>query len=153
MPHRPLTPNEKRLWRYVAERGFRASTEIDAKSTAQRPTRGGRFDAAILKKIAEGEIALSGKIDLHGDTLDRAYERLQFYLQDMQTQGALYVLVVTGKGKIDIEHLPDDHRGTLRQMVPRWLAAAPFIELVADVATAHIRHGGEGALYVRLRRT
>jgi DNA-nicking Smr family endonuclease len=43
-------------------------------------------------------------------------------------------------------------RGVLRRNVPRWLAAPGLAPLVISYATAHIRHGGEGALYVRLRR-
>ena len=43
-------------------------------------------------------------------------------------------------------------RGVLKAMVPRWLQEPALVRLVADVRTAHRRHGGSGALYVYLRK-
>jgi DNA-nicking Smr family endonuclease len=40
----------------------------------------------------------------------------------------------------------------LKRNVPRWLGGHELGSLVVGYTTAHIRHGGEGALYVRLRR-
>jgi len=40
----------------------------------------------------------------------------------------------------------------LKRQVPLWLALPEFRALVLGVEGAHIAHGGEGALYVRLRR-
>jgi DNA-nicking Smr family endonuclease len=36
--------------------------------------------------------------------------------------------------------------------VPRWLSEPEFSQWVVSFAPASKRHGGEGALYVRLRR-
>jgi DNA-nicking Smr family endonuclease len=36
--------------------------------------------------------------------------------------------------------------------VPQWLAEPEFRTIVLSYTAASIRHGGEGALYVRLRR-
>ena len=41
---------------------------------------------------------------------------------------------------------------TLRTMTPRWLDEAPLRPLVLTFAQARVEHGGEGALYVLLRR-
>ena len=40
----------------------------------------------------------------------------------------------------------------LRRQVPQWLALPEFRSLVVGFEDAHIAHGGEGALYVRVRR-
>jgi DNA-nicking Smr family endonuclease len=40
----------------------------------------------------------------------------------------------------------------LRRRVPDWLADPPIREHVAGVSEAHRHHGGEGALYVALKR-
>jgi len=40
----------------------------------------------------------------------------------------------------------------LRRQVPQWLALPEFRALVVGFEEAHIGHGGEGALYVRIRR-
>jgi DNA-nicking Smr family endonuclease len=50
------------------------------------------------------------------------------------------VLVITGKS------------GVLRRQVPLWLATVEFRALVISAESAAIRHGGDGALYVRVRR-
>jgi DNA-nicking Smr family endonuclease len=36
--------------------------------------------------------------------------------------------------------------------VPMWLAEPDMRALVVSYTTAHARHGGEGALYIQLRR-
>jgi DNA-nicking Smr family endonuclease len=36
--------------------------------------------------------------------------------------------------------------------VPEWLAEPPLRQIVAGLSEAHRRHGGEGALYVALKR-
>ena len=58
------------------------------------------------------------------------------------------MLVITGKGKIGAE----SERGVLRRQVPQWLSLPEFRSLVVGFEEAHIGHGGEGALYVRVRR-
>jgi len=42
--------------------------------------------------------------------------------------------------------------GVLRRAAPEWLAASHLRPVVAGVSEAHRRHGGEGALYVALKR-
>jgi DNA-nicking Smr family endonuclease len=65
------------------------------------------------------------------------------------------VLVVTGKGnpKND-ENAPwmTSPHGVLKQMVPRWLNEPGLAALIASTSPAHARHGGDGALYVYLRK-
>ena len=46
----------------------------------------------------------------------------------------------------------EDERGVLRQAVPHWLAAPDLAALVVSYSAAPRRLGGEGALYVRLRK-
>jgi DNA-nicking Smr family endonuclease len=60
-------------------------------------------------------------------------------------------LVVTGKGSKDGLDFSHDERGVLRRMVPHWLAAPDLRHIVLGFTEAARRHGGEGALYVRLR--
>jgi DNA-nicking Smr family endonuclease len=62
--------------------------------------------------------------------------------------GFTFVLVITGKGKIGAE----SERGILRRQVPQWLALPEFRAVVVGFEQAHIGHGGEGALYIRIRR-
>ena len=59
------------------------------------------------------------------------------------------MLVITGKGKVGGA---ESERGVLRRQVPQWLSLPEFRALVVGFEEAHIGHGGEGALYVRVRR-
>jgi DNA-nicking Smr family endonuclease len=47
----------------------------------------------------------------------------------------------------------ETERGVLRRQVPQWLSLPEFRSLVVGFEEAHIGHGGEGALYVRIRRS
>ena len=82
--------------------------------------------------------------DLHGLDQDRAKAALEGFLARVWDEGARAVLVITGKG------VQGD--GVLRRRAPEWLAAPHLAHLVAGISDAHRRHGGEGALYVALKR-
>jgi DNA-nicking Smr family endonuclease len=46
----------------------------------------------------------------------------------------------------------EESRGVLRQAVPQWLRDPEFASIVVSFSQAPRRLGGEGALYVRLRK-
>jgi len=69
------------------------------------------------------------------------------FLHAASSRGARLVLVITGKGRVG-----QSERGVLKRQVPQWLALPEFREWVVGFEDAHISHGGEGALYVRIRR-
>jgi DNA-nicking Smr family endonuclease len=81
-------------------------------------------------------------------TQTRAHRVLFSFLQRAHSDGCTFVLVITGKGKAG----SDNERGVLRRQVPHWLGLPEFRALVVGFEEAHIGHGGEGALYVRVRR-
>jgi DNA-nicking Smr family endonuclease len=80
-------------------------------------------------------------------TQTRAHRTLLGFLQRAHHDGLTFVLVITGKGVVG-----DNERGVLRRQVPQWLSLPEFRELVVGFEKAHVGHGGEGALYVRIRR-
>ena len=81
-------------------------------------------------------------------TQTRAHHALSGFLHRAHLDGLTFVLVITGKGKMGAE----SERGVLRRQVPHWLSQPEFRTLVIGFEEAHIGHGGEGALYVRIRR-
>ena len=104
-------------------------------------------------RVARGNEPIDGRLDLHGLTQDQAFDTLLGFLRAAQTRHAKLVLVITGKGaRSRSSDFSGDARGVLRTLVPRWLAMPDFRPLVVAFETAHSGHGGEGALYVRLRR-
>jgi DNA-nicking Smr family endonuclease len=99
-------------------------------------------------KLARGDTAVDARIDLHGMTQAQAYGALRRLLHRSQANGAKFVLVITGKGVRDASH----GGGVLRRQVPMWLALPEFRRYVLGFDIADMDHGGEGALYVRVRK-
>ncbi len=100
-------------------------------------------------QLSRGRKEIDARLDLHGMTQTRAHRVLFGFLQRAHSDGLTFVLVITGKGKMGAE----SERGVLRRQVPHWLGLPEFRSLVVGFEEAHIGHGGEGALYVRIRRS
>ncbi len=100
--------------------------------------------------LSRGRKEIDARLDLHGMTQTRAHHRLFTFLQRAHSDGLTFVLVITGKGKVGGA---EAERGVLRRQVPLWLSLPEFRSLVVGFEEAHIGHGGEGALYVRVRRS
>jgi DNA-nicking Smr family endonuclease len=99
--------------------------------------------------LSRGRKEIDARLDLHGMTQTRAHRTLLSFLQRASSHGLTFVLVITGKGRaVGAE----SERGVLRRQVPEWLSLPEFRALVVGFEQAHIGHGGEGALYVRVRR-
>jgi DNA-nicking Smr family endonuclease len=106
----------------------------------------------LKQRVARGREPIDARIDLHGMTQARAYAALFGFLQRSQDDGARMVLVVTGKGSGGSARDSTAVRGVLKRQVPIWLSLPEFRAFIVGFEDAHIGHGGEGALYVRLRR-
>ena len=100
-------------------------------------------------QLSRGRKEIDARVDLHGMTQIRAHRVLLTFLQRAHHDGLTFVLVITGKGKVGGS---ESERGVLRRQVPQWLSLPEFRSLVVGFEEAHIGHGGEGALYVRVRR-
>lgn len=112
----------------------------------QAPPPAHGIDRPTRARLAKGRIAIEGKVDLHDLTQSEAHALLLSFLHRAHADGRRHVLVVTGKGA------SLGSEGVLRRAVPGWLATPPFRALVSAHEPAASRHGGSGALYVRLRR-
>lgn len=117
-----------------------------------QPARGPEpIEPGIKRRVAKGQLPIDATLDLHGMTQEGAHQALLRFIPARAARGDRTVLVITGKGLKKTGYLQIEQRGILRHAVPRWLGEAPLAALVAGVEAAHIAHGGEGALYVRLR--
>jgi DNA-nicking Smr family endonuclease len=99
-------------------------------------------------QLSRGKKQIDARLDLHGMTQTRAHHALSGFLHRAHHDGLTFVLIITGKGQMGAE----SERGVLRRQVPHWLSLPEFRSLVVGFEEAHIGHGGEGALYVRIRR-
>lgn len=107
------------------------------------------LERKLRQRIARGSHPIDGRLDLHGMTQAQAHGALLHYLRARQAHGCRVVLVITGKGmRADLAE-----RGILKRMVPLWLRLPELRTVVVGFESASVRHGGEGALYVRLRRS
>jgi DNA-nicking Smr family endonuclease len=106
------------------------------------------LDRRLKQRLARGSQAIEASIDLHGKTQGEAHAALIRFLRRAQRDGARFALVITGKGVRG----EGGERGVLRRQVPLWLRLPEFRAYVVGFEPAHIGHGGEGALYVRIRK-
>ena len=175
MPERPLNPEEAALWRRVVETvrpaagrppantavapsavaGPRAAKAIASPAAiAVAPRKTGNpatLDATWDRQLGRGTITPDRAVDLHGDTLARAYGRIDAALAHAIAANERVVLLVTGKPGGE-RAAPHGTRGAIRAVVHDWLGASRHAGRIAAVRNAHPRHGGAGALYVVLRR-
>jgi DNA-nicking Smr family endonuclease len=112
-----------------------------------------RMDSKSFGRLKRGKLKPEARIDLHGMTQAEAHPALIGFILRSVAEGRRLVLVITGKGRLRDEAppLPVRH-GVLRHNVPQWLRMAPVAAHVLQITQAHMRHGGDGAYYVYLRR-
>ena len=110
------------------------------------------LDGSWEKRIRSGQLTPDITIDLHGLNLAAAHVRLERLLDEARWHGWRVLLVITGKPRPT--PMPGDtrRRGAIRAEIGDWLARSAHASRVASVRRAHPRHGGEGALYIILRR-
>lgn len=123
-----------------------ADAKHQAEILRRQTPQAGSIDRPTRKKLATGRLSIDAKIDLHGMTQGEAYGTLLSFLHNAYAHGRRHVLVVTGKGA----SMGSD--GILRRQVPAWFSTPAFRGLVSAHEDAARHHGGQGALYVRLRR-
>ncbi len=178
MARRRVTADELELWRHVAQtvrpiksrrrtakpkeeappapkpQSAKPAPALPAMPTPSQPVKPHELthglshgiDRRQAERFRKGKLAIEGKIDLHGRTQQDAHDDLLAFLKRARTASKRCVLVVTGKG------MTTARTGVLRQAVPRWLNEPAFRALVLAFDYAEPQHGGEGALYVLLKR-
>jgi DNA-nicking Smr family endonuclease len=119
------------------------------------------IDRRMQRRLIRGAADIDARLDLHGESIETARVQLQRFLADSRAQGHRLVLVITGKGASPFtshtlhgtSHFHSPERlGRIRRLVLEWLNEPEFRTHVSGFQPAHPRHGGGGALYVRLRR-
>jgi DNA-nicking Smr family endonuclease len=109
------------------------------------------IDKRQAERFRGGRLPIEGRIDLHGRTQQQAHDDLRGFLADAHAAGKRCVLVITGKG-ITTGGMTSSKSGVLKENVPRWLNEPGLRRHVLAFDYAERQHGGEGALYVLLKR-
>jgi len=157
---RPLNKGRAPKIQAPKPRAKPAPAEAGVKPAPKRPrrapaVRGETLDRQTARKLERGAMAVEARLDLHGMRQSEAHAALRRFLRSAQGKGYRHVLVITGKGaepNIGRPFYEEDSRGVLRAAVPHWLAAPDLAPLIVSYTEAPRRLGGEGALYVRLRK-
>jgi len=114
-----------------------------------RPRPGTTLDGTWDRKLQGGSVSPDRVVDLHGHSLDRAWNAIDSALERAIESGERVVLLITGHSR---PGAPPVQRGRIRAAVHDWLAASRHASKIAAVRPAHGRHGGGGSLYIILRR-
>jgi DNA-nicking Smr family endonuclease len=104
----------------------------------------GELEPRRQRRLSRERDPIEATIDLHGFGRFEAEDQLRAFLGGCQARGMRAVLVITGQGRRG--------GGVIRASVHEWLHAQALRGVVSGFASAHRRHGGEGAIYVTLKR-
>jgi len=165
----PLTGKDVELWKAMTKDVRRLPGRAYARPEADKPAaakegrtreravsvpqetgrgkgsaKGKDVDRSTAQKFVRGKMAIEGTLDLHGMSQSDAREALRRFIKSSHARGKRCLLVITGKGA-------PGRPSVLKARVPEWLDEEPLGPLVLKMAQAR-RHGGEGAVYVLLRR-
>ena len=126
----------------------RAAAKVQPQPVKAQP--GITLDASWDRRLSRGLVSPDVTVDLHGHNLADAYALLDSRLEQAVGMGARVLLLITGKPPTGDRY--PVKRGAIRAAVGHWLAASRHAGSIAAVRGAHPRHGGQGALYIILRR-
>ncbi|HEB79220.1 MAG TPA: hypothetical protein ENI79_01925 [Rhodospirillales bacterium] len=165
---RSLNPDEAALWKSVTDNVKPLSNHI---KTIKQPTPAQTITPTMAKEIKrptnyhnsineippksdwrtarnlrKGKISVEARLDLHGMIQSEAHKALSGFINSSHETGRRYVLVITGKGRGGVSS------GVLRSMTPRWLNQSPNRDKIISYTQAAPRDGGEGALYILLKK-
>ncbi|HEY8434151.1 MAG TPA: Smr/MutS family protein [Sphingomicrobium sp.] len=111
---------------------------------------GTTLDSSWDRRLRGGKLDPDRVIDLHGMSLDSAWQAIDRGLDQAIARGDRVLLLITGHER---SGEPPIRRGAIRAAVHDWLAASRHSSEIAAVRGAHPRHGGGGSLYIVIRRS
>lgn len=153
---KPLRPGGRPVTRAMVPEGRNSTIELTQaprQTVAAVPV---RTPAAVLdngweRRIRSGTLVPDMSVDLHGHNLAAAHTRLNQTLTVALARDVRVLLVITGKPPKKISD-EGSRRGAIRAEIGHWLETSAYADRIASVRVAHPRHGGDGALYIILRR-
>lgn len=112
------------------------------------------IDRRTAQKFTRGEFKIERRLDLHGYTEKEAYDKVFEFVKTSYLQNCRCILIITGKGSLHREEDDDifASRGILKDQVPNWLNSDELRPLILSFSYSKPADGGEGALYILLRR-
>jgi len=150
MDKKDLTEDDKKLWEWLTS----DVTPLGESSVPDNtPNKIVRF-LDIIKEVKPKRTDQKSKtrydvvMDLHGMTRNEAFHQMEIVICRETLRGTKTVLIITGKG-----HGKGEGLGILKRKVPMWLSTPKFKKLVKGWKQAERCDGGEGAIYVYLKKS
>ena len=109
------------------------------------------------KDLKRGKVKIDRKIDLHGYSLEQAYKKFKSEVKNNYHKNKRCLLVITGKGvrkkheNKDIS-TPKLFYGKIKNSILDWINENDLKELILTYQDAGSEHGGDGAIFVYLRK-
>ena len=152
LPDEPLKPETIKAPRPPIVGKPKTSTKIRATSAVSAKTPPAPAPRSVpeeleprrQRRLSRERDPIEATIDLHGFGRFEAEDQLRAFLSQSQARGFKAVLVVTGQGRRG--------GGIIRASIHEWLQGHALRGVVSGFAMAHRRHGGDGAIYVTLKR-
>ena len=96
------------------------------------------------------------KLDLHGSSLDEANKRVKKFIIKSYNSGYKKLIIITGKGsrsKTSDNPYVSRQMGILKNSIPEYISNdADLSNIIKNITKADVQHGGEGAIYISLKR-
>ena len=148
-PEQPKSPSSKSSKKSVKPKITKTVSAVSVPATQSTSV-----DKKTQERFRRGLMPVDARLDLHGLSQNKAHSALMAFLKSQYAQGGRMLLIITGKGNMADGRrdplLPS--KGILKQRVPEWLQEPEVASIILSTAPAKPKDGGEGALYVLLRR-
>ena len=96
------------------------------------------------------------KLDLHGFSLSKANQKIKEFINESFDQGYKKLLIITGKGlrsKVDENPYISKEFSVLKYSVPEFIKNEEDLnKKVIKISKVDKKHGGDGAIYIFLKK-
>ncbi len=114
----------------------------------------------INKQLKKGKIKIDRRVDLHGYSLIKAKEKLESEIIKCHSRNMRCILFVTGKGAVPKKEALDEYDevppklfyGKIKNNIALWLREEKLSKYVLTYQNANHEQGGDGAIFVYLRK-
>lgn len=102
------------------------------------------IDRKSDKKLTSGKYKIDFTLDLHGETLETAHDKVKRIFELSEINNYRCLLIITGKGL-------HSNSKTIKSSIIEWFKESYFSDRIIKYTDANIKDGGSGAIYVLLR--
>ena len=135
MVKKMLTDEDKALW----EAYTKTVTPLNNASRLKN------FGRKLIKTLSfKRKAEVPNVLDLHGFTLQEAYDLFNRFLNYHYANNTPRIVVITGKGK--------DGKGLLKNEFPKWLENATLKDKIQDIKRPLLNDGGAFELTLKKRK-